>query len=131
MRIAVASADGGSISHHFGRSQCFIVYEVEGKEIVDCTVRPNRFTAHAKGECNSEHEHHGSRHSHSSIVAALRDCDTVLCYGMGWRAAEDLKNNGITPVVIGQEATPREAVEQYLAGHLKPAGQRCQGIEDA
>ena len=32
MKIAVASVDGVSISHHFGRSQCFIVFDVDGDE---------------------------------------------------------------------------------------------------
>ena len=34
MKIAVASIDGVSISRHFGRSRCFIVFDVENGEIV-------------------------------------------------------------------------------------------------
>ena len=125
MKIAVATVDGVSISHHFGRSQCFIVFDVNGDEVGDSTVRPNTYTAHAKGECDGEHGHHDQPHSHSSIVAALKDCEAVLCYGMGWRAAEDLNNNGIKPFVIEGEVTPLDAVQQFVAGNLKPASGFC------
>lgn len=121
MKVAVASADGLSISHHFGRSQCFMVFEVDGENIGKSTVRPNTFTAHAKGECDGGHGHHDEPHSHSAIVEALKDCDAVLCYGMGRRAAEDLNQNGIKPFVIDGEVTPREAVQQFVAGRLKRA----------
>ena len=60
MKVAVASIDGISISDPFGRSQCFIVFDVEGKNVGDATVRSNTHTAHAKGECEGEHGHrHG------------------------------------------------------------------------
>ena len=125
MKVAVASADGVSISHHFGRSQCFIVFDVDGTVIGDPVVRPNTYTAHARGECDGEHEHHDQPHNHSSIVEALRDCSAVLCHGMGWRAAEDLTRNGIKPFVIDGEMSPREAVLQFVAGSLKPAAGFC------
>lgn len=126
MKVAVASEDGVSISHHFGRSRAFLVFEVEDKKIVGRSVRDNTFTAHARGECqdgheSQPHEHHG----HGPIVAALRDCDVILCYGMGWRAAEDLKQNGIQAFVLQGEMSPEAAVSAYLAGELGPAGGLC------
>ena len=51
MKIAVASEDGVSISHHFGRSRCFLVFETQDKQIVGQSLRDNTFTAHARGEC--------------------------------------------------------------------------------
>ena len=125
MKVAVASVDGVSISHHFGRSQCFIVFDVVGETVGDGTVRPNTYTAHAKGECDGEEGHHDQPHSHASIVDALKDCSAVLCYGMGWRAAEDLSKNGINPFVIEEEMTPQEAVQRFAAGSLKPASSFC------
>ena len=125
MKVAVASMDGVTISHHFGRSECFIVFDVEGEEIGESTVRPNKYTAHALGQCHDEHGHHDQPHSHSSIVAALQDCDAVLCYGMGWRAAEDLNNNGIKAFVLEGEVAPAEAVKQFVTGELKPASNFC------
>lgn len=125
MKVAVASTDGVSISHHFGRSQCFIVFDVDGEDVGNRSVRPNTYTAHAKGECDGENGHHDQPHSHASIVAALQDCQAVLCYGMGWRAAEDLNKHGIKPFVIDGEVTPTEAVQRFVAGKLKPASGFC------
>lgn len=88
MKIAVASADGVSISQHFGRSQCFIVFDVADGKVASREVRDNTYTAHAKGECKEDEHYRAQPHSHADIVAALRDCQAVLCGGMGWRAAE-------------------------------------------
>jgi predicted Fe-Mo cluster-binding NifX family protein len=117
--------DGESISDHFGRSRCFIVFDVDGANVGDGTVRSNTYTAHARGQCDGEHGHHDQPHSHSHVVEALKDCTAVLCHGMGWRAAQDLNNNGITPLVIDGQVTPREAVELLIAGNLKPASGFC------
>ncbi len=124
MKIAVASEDGVFISQHFGRSRCFLVFEVEGQKILDHSVRDNTFTAHARGECQEgvEHNHH---HGHGAIVEALKDCEAVLCYGMGWRAAEELKQNGIQAFLVPAEMSPEEAVSKHLSGDLGAAGSFC------
>jgi len=129
MRVAVASEDGVSISHHFGRSRTFLVFEVEGQQIVSRSVRNNSFTAHARGECQegqSPEQHHAhEQHGHGPVAQALQDCDVILCYGMGWRAAEDLKQKGIQAFVLQGEMSPEDAVTAYLAGGLGPAGGFC------
>ena len=102
MNIAVASDDGVSISEHFGRSRCFVVFDVEGSEIRDEIVRQNTFTAHARGECHGGQNDHSRSLSHADIVMALRDCQAVLCYGMGWRAAEELGKHGIKYIYCWQ-----------------------------
>lgn len=68
------------------------------------------------------HDHH---HGHEAIIGALHDCQVILCYGMGWRAAEDLKHNGIQAFVVQGETTPQQAVVDYLAGKLNLAGGFC------
>jgi predicted Fe-Mo cluster-binding NifX family protein len=124
VKIAVASEDGVSISQHFGRSRCFLVFEVEDQKILGRSVRDNTFTAHARGECQEgvQHNHH---HGHGAIVEALKDCQAVLCYGMGWRAAEELKQNGIQAFLVPSEMSPKEAVNKHLAGDLGAAGDFC------
>ena len=126
MKIAVASIDGLTISHHFGRSRCFIVFDVAEGKVSGRQVRDNTFTAHAQGECTGQEQHQQDQHhSHAAVVEAMRDCQAILCYGMGWRGAEDLKANGIQPFVLTEEAMPEVAVQAYLDGKLKPAGQFC------
>jgi predicted Fe-Mo cluster-binding NifX family protein len=123
MRIAVASSDGTHISPHFGRSSHFLVFNVEDGKIVGKELRSNTFTAHARGECHGDGGDDHGEHSHASIVEALRDCGAVLCYGMGWRAAEALTQEGIQPFVLGEECTPEHAVRLFLDGRLPSAGQ--------
>ena len=101
-----------------------MIFEVEDKQIVGQSLRDNTFTAHARGECQPGAEHHHD-HGHGAIVQALADCEAVLCYGMGWRAAEELKQNGIQAYVLPSEVSPEEAVKNYLAGNLRSAGQFC------
>jgi predicted Fe-Mo cluster-binding NifX family protein len=123
MKIAVAS-DGAAIAPHFGRCACFLVFQVENGQIVGRETRPNTFTAHARGQCDHQHDH-----THGPIVAALADCYLVLCYGMGWRAAEELQQNGIQVAIVGEEMTPEEAVTRHLAGTLTPGDGFCRGHE--
>ena len=132
MKIAVASMDGVSISHHFGQSTCFIVFEAVDGRVAGREVRQNSFTAHAQGQCQGHEAHegheghdHAQAHSHADVVRGLSDCQVVLCYGMGWRAAEDLKQAGIQAFVLDAEATAEEAVQAFLAGKVKPGGAFC------
>jgi predicted Fe-Mo cluster-binding NifX family protein len=125
MKIAVASTDGVSLSPHFGRSTCFIVFAARDGKVIGREVRDNTHTAFARGECSGEHHEHGEEHSHAGVVNALRDCKAVLCGGMGFRAAEELKADGVQAVVVEGEATPEEAVAAYLAGKLRSAGNFC------
>jgi len=125
MKIAVASADGVSISQHFGRSQCFIVFEVTDGKVAAGEVRDNTYTAHAKGECKEGEHHHDQPHSHADIIAALHDCQVVLCGGMGWRAAEDLQANSIRPVMVDASLSPNQAAQGFLDGKLKPGSGFC------
>jgi predicted Fe-Mo cluster-binding NifX family protein len=125
MKIAIASDDGISLSPHFGRSRCFLVYEVSGGKVTGPEVRSNGFTAFARGECEGQESHGHGGHSHTAIVEALRDCRVVLCGGMGWRAAEELKANDIQPLVVEFSGPAAEAVAAYLAGSMKSFAPFC------
>lgn len=122
MRIAVASMEDMTISPHFGRSACFIIFDIVDGKIENHAVRPNAHTPFARGECSGEGHHHRDRHhSHDDIINALRDCEVVLCRGIGLRACEDLRKSGINPFIVDCDATPEEAVAAYLSGQLKPS----------
>ena len=92
--------------------------------MVGRSQRDNTFTTHARGECHTGVEH-GHHHGHGAIVQALADCQAVLCYGMGWRAAEDLQQKGIQAFILPREMSPEDAVNAYLAGNLGSAGDFC------
>ena len=123
MKIAIASSDGTNISPHFGRSSHFLIFDIEDGKIIGRELRANTFTAHAKGECRGDQTHEHGANSHASIVEALSDCKAVLCYGMGWRAAEALSHEGIQPVVLGETYSPERAVTLFLEGKLPSAKQ--------
>ncbi len=127
MKVAVASQDGITVSQHFGRSKCFIVFDVENGEILDSQVRADTFSVHAAGECEAERGlgSNGAKVEHTDMVKTLQDCHVVLCRGMGWRAAEELVRRGINPMVIRGELSPQEAVQHYLDGKLTPAHGFC------
>lgn len=126
MKIAVASTNGADLSKHFGRSRCFVVFTVEGGKIASQEVRDNTYTAHVQGQCQDGSErHHDQPHSHSDIVGALRDCQVVLCGGMGWRAAQELQAAGIRPVALSQTSSAKEAVEAFLAERIDMTAPFC------
>lgn len=124
MKIAVPSMDGVSISPHFGRSACFIMFDVDDGKVTGKEILQNSHTAFARGECTGDHQH-AHAHSHESVIGALAGCKTILCQGMGWRAAEDLKAKGIQALVVEGGMTPEAAVEAFLAGKLKSGGSFC------
>jgi len=119
MKIAVAALDETHVSPHFGRSPLFLVYDVQEGKIQSREARPNGFTPHAQGACAGEpHGAEHAHHSHASIVDALKDCEAVLCCGMGWRAAADLKAAGIKVGLLKSDCTPEEAAALYAQGRI-------------
>lgn len=126
MKIAVASSDGTEMSPHFGRSRCFVVFTVADGKITGQEVRDNTYTAHAQGQCTGETEHrHDQPHSHAAIVEVLRDCEVVLCGGMGWRAAQELEAAGIRPIAVQQAGLAKEIAESFLGGKIKTPAAFC------
>lgn len=127
MKIAVASNDGQTLSAHFGQSKRFLIYTIEGNKVVAKEERDNSFTAHARGQCDHRTEHaHDERHSHDDLIAALKDCQAMLCGGMGRPAAMDLQAHGIRPVIVADtNQSPDRAIAAWLAGTLATTGSFC------
>lgn len=127
MKVAVASSDGRSISDHFGRATCFLVYEIDAGEIRGVETRACSCPTCSEHVCEIMRVGDGSRQlgDYREMVSTLSGCHLVLCRGMGWYAAQMLVRNGINPQVIRGELTPREAVEDYLTGRLTPAAGFC------
>jgi len=127
MRIAVASQDGESISAHFGRCAYFIIFDAKDGAVLRKELRQNTHTSHGAGNCHVG-GHGDQPHSHGAVVQALHDCQAALCYGMGWRAADELKQNGIQPVIVDKRRSPEEAVALYVQGKLAPSSREfCAG----
>lgn len=125
-RIAIASSDGEHISTHFGRSMCFLIYEMDGAEITRKEVRANTHACSSHVGCGHEESHaHGSHHSHEDLMNLLHDCVAVIAGGMGSRAAQELKEHGITPLMIDADALPDAAAHAYFAGQVCGGEHTC------
>ncbi len=103
IRIAIATADGVSLSDHLARSAAFVVLDVEDGRIVSRTVRTRD-----AGPCGN----------HKSFVEMLEGCNAVICGGIGQGAYDSLRAHGINSVVAAGKHSIEEAAEQYLAGTL-------------
>jgi predicted Fe-Mo cluster-binding NifX family protein len=121
MKVAIASDNGSDIAAHFGRCSHFIIYEINGKSIKGKETRKNQFTGHSQNECHGNPENHepgNGTHSHDSIISGLHDCQVVISHGMGWRAAEDLKQHGIQIIVTDDEMV-ETAIQKFITGKLQ------------
>ena len=121
MRIAVATDDGASISMHFGRSAGFIIFDIDDGIAKRLEQRENISTPHAQGMCGHGHET-GGHHSHEAIADALKDCQAVICHGMGQRAFVDLEAKGIKAIIVSEDLTADAAAGQYAQGGLDASG---------
>ena len=128
MKVAVPTNDGTSISDHFGRSSAFLVFDIEDGKVSGRSLRPNNGCHPNQGDACHNDSHATQPHSHAAIVAAIADCQLVLCGGMGQRASDALTAHGISPVFVRGTGPAEGIVEAYLAGTLKPettSGCRC------
>ena len=107
MKIAV-TYDNENVFQHFGRTENFKVYEVEGGRVVSSEVMNSNGVGH------------------EALAWLLKDCDidVLICGGMGQGAQDALAEAGIE-VCAGAEGNTDEAVAAYLAGELENTGVNC------
>jgi predicted Fe-Mo cluster-binding NifX family protein len=123
VKIAVPTNDGLSISEHFGRSAGFLIFETGNAQITSREMRSNQGVhAHGEAGCGGEHAGHNEPHSHAAILSSIAGCDVVICAGMGWRAAEALKQAGVREVIMTEPGPAEEKVQAYLRGEMPAAG---------
>jgi predicted Fe-Mo cluster-binding NifX family protein len=107
MKIAVASDDKKTISHHFGRAVGFIIFEIKKGEIAEKEYREN--IGKSTGQCHTC--------NHSMMINNIKDCESVISHGMGMGIYQDLQSNKIKAIVT-DESIAEEAVKKYLSGKL-------------
>jgi predicted Fe-Mo cluster-binding NifX family protein len=107
----VVPVTGGRLSPHFGHCETFAFFDVEeaGRKILGReTVTP------------PEHE--------TCILPQWlveQGAGVVIAGGMGMRAAELLRQNGIDVVVGAQESDPEQAVLLHMSGSLGTGDNSC------
>jgi predicted Fe-Mo cluster-binding NifX family protein len=124
VKIAIPTNDGINISAHFGRCREFLIFEAQNGQVKLVETRINAGChGHASGSSDGAAEHP----SHSGFVDALRDCETVLCSGIGAGAVEALKAGGIPVVLVQAAGSAEQIVTAFQSGALRPAsGGMCQ-----
>lgn len=108
MKKIAVTYDNGEVFQHFGRTECFKVYEVEDGKVTSSEV------------VSSNGEGHGA-------LAGLLDglnVDVLICGGIGGGAQSALMEAGIE-ICSGAEGDTDKAVEDYLNGTLTSAGVTC------
>ena len=124
MKIAIPTNDGINISAHFGRCREFLIFEVQNGQVKLIETRINA-GCHEHGSGSSDGG--AQQHSHSGFVERLRDCDTVLCGGIGAGAVEALKAGGIPVVLVDTAGSAEQIVTAFQSGTLRPgSGGMCQ-----
>ena len=100
MKIAVPY-ENGRIFQHFGHTEAFKLYEIEGGKIVGSEMTATN----------------GS--GHGALVGLLErlGVDTLICGGIGGGAQTALTSAGIR-LYAGVQGEADPAVENYLAGNL-------------
>ena len=111
MRIAISAENqnglDGPVSPHFGRCPCYILVDVEGREVTAVTAVDNPYYGkHAPGQVP------GFIHSQGA--------DVMLAGGMGRRAVNFFQQYGIE-AVTGASGTVQQALQSYLGGDLQGA----------
>jgi len=124
MRIAFVTDDGISITQHFGRAGKYLVVEIEEGKEVSRDLRSKLEHTHFR-KIETEHNHSSSpdhdspaAHSkHMQMMAAIEDCDVVVCGGMGRGAFQSIKSLGKEVFMTNTEDI-NGALKGYLAGEL-------------
>jgi predicted Fe-Mo cluster-binding NifX family protein len=123
MKIAIATDDGKTVSAHFGRASHYLVVTVEQGIIVGREMRDKLSHNHVAGEphVHQPEQPHGfdpaSQDRHARMAEAIRDCETMLCRGMGMGAYESLRSLNIRPIIT-DIAEVDKAVSAYVDGSI-------------
>lgn len=108
MKIAIASDNKKTISHHFGRALGFAIFELDNGKVINQEYRENR--GKNRGECGTC--------DHAMMINNIKDCQVVISYGMGQRIYQDLMNSNISAVVT-EEKNVKDALEKFMQDNLK------------
>lgn len=120
IRIAVPTEAEGGIdaarSAHFGHAGSFTIVDVQGGVLSPAGVVSN--PPHEHGGCGA-----------TVGLLAQHGVQVAIVVGMGGGPRAAMASHGIQALFDDRSATPRQAVEAYVAGGLSPFGadHQCAG----
>lgn len=106
MRVAVPF-DNGQIFQHFGRTEMFRVYDIDGTD-----VKAENISTDGR--------------SHHELASFLKEqhVDAVVCGGMGMGMANALQADGIA-IYGGNEGDADQVMKQFVNGTLQEKIEAC------
>ncbi len=119
MKAAVATNNKKTVAGHLGRVRGFLIYTIENDKVLYEEYRENNFTHHGHGPNHHEHHHHGGHgHGHQRLIEGLSDCNYLIFKSGGWRIIDELKANGIQPIITDEKYAD-EAINKFIKGELE------------
>ncbi len=106
LKIAVTTDESNNVFQHFGKTDTFTIYEIQGKELKSKTALSSN----------------GSGHSELVSLLAEEKINVLICGGIGMGAMEGLMDAGIL-VIPGAIGDIDVAVAAYLDGTLTDSSQ--------
>lgn len=108
MKKIAVTYENGQVFQHFGHTEAFKIYEVEGDKVVGSEVIESNGVGHG------------------ALAGLLSDhtIDALICGGIGGGAMAALDEAGIE-VCAGAEGDTDAVVEAYLKGELTSTGANC------
>lgn len=94
IRFAVASRGNGKVNLHFGHAKEFMIYEVMNGQIRFVGIR--KVQAFCKGTATCDDD---KTDILQEIANTIKDCQMVLCSGIGEGPKDYLKELGVIPIV--------------------------------
>jgi predicted Fe-Mo cluster-binding NifX family protein len=124
MKIAFATDDGRTISSHFGRASHYMVITIENGQLTRHEMRDklghNHF-ANEPHQSHAENQPHGfdsaSQNRHVQMAEGIRDCEVMVCKGMGRGAYESMRTMNIRPLVTDINDVDEAAIA-YANGQI-------------
>ena len=124
MKIAFVTDDGITITQHFGRAGKYLVVEVEGETEFSRDLRDkmghrqfHKIESEEKNIGVHSHDNPANHSKHVQMMAAIEDCDVVVCGGMGRGAFNSIVSLG-KEVFMTNTGNINDALKAYLAGEL-------------
>lgn len=125
MKIAFVTDDGEQVSRHFGRAGKYLVVEIEDGKEVGRVLRDKMGHQHFMQDESAQAEHTGphgmdpaSQSKHASMIAAIEDCEVVVCGGMGQGAYQSIVNSG-KQVFMVENLDIDTVLKDFISGNLK------------
>lgn len=92
--VAVATRGGDKVNQHFGHATEFMIYETDGVDVKLLGVRKIQAYCHGKADCNGD-----KQATLQEIISILKDCQILLCSGIGDAPRASLNKAGVLPLV--------------------------------